>query len=60
AGPKTCLGMKMAQLDLKTVLAILIRNFEYRPVEGFNVEDRATIVSKPVPGVDLFVSKVDY
>ncbi|RIB03602.1 cytochrome P450 [Gigaspora rosea] len=59
-GPRICLGMKMAQLELKTVLSIIIRNFEFRLVEGFTFEKRTFAITKPFPGVDLFVSKVDY
>ncbi|RIB27825.1 cytochrome P450, partial [Gigaspora rosea] len=29
AGPKSCLGLKMAHLELKSILSVLIRNFEF-------------------------------
>ncbi|CAG8710361.1 2859_t:CDS:2, partial [Racocetra persica] len=59
AGPQNCLGMKMAHLELKSILSILIRNFEFRLVEGFTVKMGETVLSKPVSGIDLLVSKVD-
>ncbi|CAG8695500.1 34193_t:CDS:2 [Gigaspora margarita] len=60
AGPTTCLGMKMAQLEFKSILSIIIRNFEFKLVEGFTFESKALVVIRPDPGIDLLVSKVDY
>ncbi|RIB19718.1 cytochrome P450 [Gigaspora rosea] len=60
AGPRFCLGMKMAHLELKVLLSIIIRNFEFRLVEGFTFEKLSFALTKPFPGIDLFVSKVDY
>ncbi|CAG8498768.1 35623_t:CDS:2 [Racocetra persica] len=60
AGPKNCLGMKMAQLEFKSILSVLIRNFEFKLVEGFTFKKLLTGISKPVPGLDLWVSKLDY
>ncbi|RIB19591.1 cytochrome P450 [Gigaspora rosea] len=60
AGPKSCLGMKMAHLELKAILSIIIRNFEFRVVEGFTFKKTLIGLSKPIPGIDLFVSKVNY
>ncbi|CAG8454778.1 16948_t:CDS:2 [Racocetra fulgida] len=60
AGPKNCLGMKMAYLEFKSILSVIIRNFEFRSVEGFTVKKRFNGLAKPLPGVDLWVSKVDY
>ncbi|CAG8554126.1 3316_t:CDS:2 [Cetraspora pellucida] len=60
AGPKNCLGMKMAHLEFKSILAVLIRNFEFKLVEGFTFKKKLTGLSKPIPGLDLWVSKLDY
>ncbi|CAG8460860.1 27722_t:CDS:2 [Racocetra persica] len=60
AGPKNCLGMKMAHLEFKSILSVLIRNFEFKLVEGFTFKKKLTGLSKPVPGIDLWVSKLDY
>ncbi|KAF0497170.1 cytochrome P450 [Gigaspora margarita] len=60
AGPKNCLGLKMAHLELKSILSVIIRNFEFRLVEGFTFKKKLLGFSKPIPGIDLFVSKVDY
>ncbi|KAF0380802.1 cytochrome P450 [Gigaspora margarita] len=60
AGPKNCLGMKMAHFELKSILSVIIRNFEFRLVEGFTFKKKLSGFAKPIPGIDLFVSKVDY
>ncbi|CAG8765479.1 38763_t:CDS:2, partial [Gigaspora margarita] len=60
AGPKSCLGMKMAHLEFKAILSVIIRNFEFKLVEGFNFEMKLVGFSKPNPGIDLLISKVDY
>ncbi|CAG8762661.1 11552_t:CDS:2, partial [Racocetra persica] len=60
AGPRNCLGMKLAHLEVKTILAIIIRNLKFRLVEGFTFETITSGFSKPHPRMDLFVSKVDY
>ncbi|KAF0509342.1 cytochrome P450 [Gigaspora margarita] len=60
AGPKNCLGMKMADLEFKAILSVIIRNFEFKLVEGFNFEMKRFGLSKSTPGIDLLISKVDY
>ncbi|RIB21087.1 cytochrome P450 [Gigaspora rosea] len=60
AGPRNCLGMKMTQLELKSILSVIIRNFEFRLVEGFSFKKKHIGMAKPIPGIDLLVSKVDY
>ncbi|CAG8465911.1 15192_t:CDS:2, partial [Cetraspora pellucida] len=60
AGARNCLGMKMSQLEFKCLIPIIIRNFEFRLVEGFTFKKSTNGLCKPIPGIDLFVSKVDY
>ncbi|RIB21769.1 cytochrome P450 [Gigaspora rosea] len=60
AGQKNCLGMKVADLEFKVILSVIIRNFEFKLVEGFNFELKLFGLSKPTPGIDLLISKVDY
>ncbi|KAF0532603.1 cytochrome P450 [Gigaspora margarita] len=59
AGPKNCIGLKIAQLEFKTVLSILIRNFEFRIIEGFTFKKKSVGFPKPIPGIDLWVSKIE-
>ncbi|CAG8647251.1 22755_t:CDS:2 [Cetraspora pellucida] len=58
AGPRSCLGMKMAYLEFKSILAVIIRNFEFKLVEGFTFKQIFNGVIKPYPGIDLMVSKL--
>ncbi|CAG8775193.1 7157_t:CDS:2 [Cetraspora pellucida] len=60
AGPRSCLGMKMAHLEFKAILAVIIRNFEFKLVEGFTFKRTFIGLMKPSPGIDLMVSKIDY
>ncbi|CAG8806839.1 14215_t:CDS:2 [Gigaspora margarita] len=60
AGQKSCLGMKMAHLEFEAIISVIIRNFEFKLVEGFNFETKLLGLSKPIPGIDLLISKVDY
>ncbi|CAG8542774.1 30911_t:CDS:2, partial [Racocetra persica] len=57
AGPKTCLGMKMALLELRSILSVIIRNFEFKLVEDFTFQSKSFGIAKPIPGIDLLVSK---
>ncbi|RIB26170.1 cytochrome P450 [Gigaspora rosea] len=59
AGARNCIGMKMAQLEFKSILSVIIRNFEFRLVEGFTFK-RGYMTTKAIPGIDLLVSKTDY
>ncbi|CAG8819635.1 37257_t:CDS:2 [Gigaspora margarita] len=59
AGPASCLGLKMTHLELKSILAVIIRNLEFRLVEGYTFKKKFFGLSKPIPGIDLWVSKVD-
>ncbi|CAG8835289.1 8947_t:CDS:2, partial [Gigaspora margarita] len=56
-GPRTCVGIKMATLEVKTILAVIIRNFEFKLVEGFTFGVKSVSVAKPIPGIDLLVSR---
>ncbi|CAG8805144.1 7120_t:CDS:1, partial [Cetraspora pellucida] len=58
-GPRTCVGIKMAILEFKCILAVIIRNLEFKLVEGFTFEVKYLFVAKPLPGIDLLVSRVD-
>ncbi|CAG8497672.1 12148_t:CDS:2 [Cetraspora pellucida] len=59
-GPRSCLGMRMAYSEFKSILAVIIRNFEFKLVEGFTFERKFVGIIKPIPGIDLLVSKVNY
>nr|QEV83794.1 cytochrome P450 [Brachionus rotundiformis] len=58
-GPRYCLGMKFALLELKIALCKLLLNFEFLPAEGFPVEleVRETIVRRPKNGLKILLKK---
>ncbi|RIB16607.1 cytochrome P450 [Gigaspora rosea] len=58
-GQANCLGMKLAHLELKSILSVIIRNFEFKLVEGFTFQKQPFGLTKP-SAIDLCVSKVDY
>ncbi|KAF0556966.1 cytochrome P450 [Gigaspora margarita] len=60
AGVRSCLGMRMAHLEFKCFLLILIRNFEFKLVEGFTFKKLTNGLCKPDPKMDLLISKVEY
>ncbi|RHZ54739.1 hypothetical protein Glove_423g12 [Diversispora epigaea] len=57
-GTRSCIASKMALNEIKVLLAILIRNFEFRD-EGIKIKKRFSIVAKPDPDIKLWVKKVD-
>ena len=58
-GPKSCIGNKLALIEFKILLSILIRNFVFQPVEGFHVRKKYTPLTSPDPYIELIVSKVE-
>ncbi|CAG8681172.1 25450_t:CDS:2, partial [Racocetra persica] len=59
AGNKSCIGSKLAQLEFKTLICILIRNFKFKLVEGFVFKKKPIGLPRPIPGIDLLISKLD-
>ncbi|CAH1763144.1 4024_t:CDS:2 [Entrophospora sp. SA101] len=57
-GPRSCIGYKLATIEFKIILSSLIRKFKFREVEGFQVKKKIGAITRPDPGIDLYVSKV--
>nr|CAG8449385.1 2170_t:CDS:2 [Entrophospora candida] len=57
-GPRSCIGYKLATIEFKIILFSLIKNFKFREVEGLQIKRKIGIVTRPEPGIDLYVSKV--
>ncbi|KAJ3098480.1 hypothetical protein HDU97_003979 [Phlyctochytrium planicorne] len=57
-GPRNCIGMKFATTEFKLILAVLIQNFRFEPVEGLVVRKKLTITWKPFPVLKLRVSRI--
>ncbi|CAB5359866.1 unnamed protein product [Rhizophagus irregularis] len=58
-GPRNCIGSKVALTEFKILLGILIRNFVFKPIEGFHIRKRAFPAPKPDPYLGLAVSIVE-
>lgn len=58
-GPRYCLGMKFALLELKIALCKLLINFELLPSENFptELEIIETIVRRPKNGLEISFKK---
>ncbi|CAG8709696.1 7468_t:CDS:2, partial [Racocetra persica] len=52
-GQRSCIGMKLALMEFKVILAVLIRNFVFNKVEGNNVRKLYGAVTRPVPEIEL-------
>jgi cytochrome P450 len=58
-GPRSCIGSKVALAEFKILLSILIRNFIFKPIEGFHIRKSAFPAPKPDPYLGLAVSIVE-
>ncbi|PKC13450.1 cytochrome P450 [Rhizophagus irregularis] len=58
-GPRSCIGNKLALTKIKILLCMLIRNFVFKPIEGFHIRKRIIPVTKPDPYLGLDVSVVE-
>eukprot|EP01111_Echinosteliopsis_oligospora_P013082 TRINITY_DN459_c0_g1_i1.p1 TRINITY_DN459_c0_g1~~TRINITY_DN459_c0_g1_i1.p1 ORF type:complete len:505 (-),score=102.81 TRINITY_DN459_c0_g1_i1:86-1600(-) len=54
-GPRTCIGKKMALLEMKYLLATLYRNFTFAQVPGHNYEIGVTVTMHEIHGMPLLV-----
>ena len=57
-GPRSCIGHKLATIEIKIMLSLLIRNFKFRKVENFQVKKKYGAITRPEDGIKLYVSKV--
>lgn len=53
AGPRNCIGMKFAMLEMKTTIAKVLKHFEISLEPGFVVSLKPEIVLKPGNGIKL-------
>src|SRR2546423_179748 len=58
-GPRSCIGNKMALIEFKVMLSILVRNFVFQPVEGLHIRKKAFPICKPDPYLELMISRVE-
>ncbi|QGM97126.1 cytochrome P450 [Methylocystis parvus] len=55
-GPRICIGMSFAMLEMTTVLATLVRACVFKTVEGFKPDLQPNISNRPRRGLPLIVS----
>jgi cytochrome P450 len=58
AGPRICIGMNFAMLEMTTVLATLVREFRFRTVPGFRPQVAPSPTLRPRGGLPLFVERL--
>ncbi|OAQ32172.1 cytochrome P450, partial [Linnemannia elongata AG-77] len=54
-GPRSCIGSKLALIEIKVILYYLLIDLEYAPVPGFKVTKSARITMRPSPGMNLII-----
>ena len=54
AGPRMCIGNKFAMMEMKVMLATLLKNFSFSEVPGCTVKAVAMLTTQP-QGLKLFI-----
>jgi cytochrome P450 len=58
-GPRSCIGRKFAETEMRVLLAVLIGSFEFKKVPGQKVEKYSLITMRPKNGMFLNISRVE-
>lgn len=58
AGPRICIGMGFAMLEMVAILATLVREFRFTTVEGHRVELAPDFTTRPKGGLPLNIAKI--
>lgn len=56
AGPRICIGMAFAMLEMQAILATLVRDFRFSPVEGHRLELAPDFTTRARGGLPLRVT----
>ncbi|CAB4478310.1 cytochrome P450 [Rhizophagus irregularis] len=59
AGARSCIGNKLALVEFKVILSILIRNFVFQITEGSHIKKRNFVSSKPYSHFEFTISRVE-
>ncbi|CAI2178244.1 3698_t:CDS:2 [Funneliformis geosporum] len=58
-GLRSCIGSKLALNEIKILLSLLVRNFVFQTVEGFQIKKKVGFLSKVDPHLELIVTNVE-
>ncbi|CAL9239285.1 unnamed protein product, partial [Arabidopsis halleri] len=58
AGPRACLGKKLTFLEMKTVAAEIIRNYDIKVVEGHKTEPVPSVLFRMQHGLKVNITKI--
>jgi cytochrome P450 len=58
AGPRICIGMGFAMLEMTTILATLVRDFRFAPIEGHRLELVTGLTPRPRGGLPLEIDPI--
>ena len=56
-GSRICIGYKFALLEMKTILAVLLRDLKFSCIPDVTYKRKSQITMKPDPSLRLIVSK---
>ncbi|KAL0856720.1 hypothetical protein Bca101_061874 [Brassica carinata] len=57
AGPRTCLGKQLAFMQMKMVAVEIIRNYDFKVVEGHKIEPVPSVILRMKHGLKVAVTK---
>jgi cytochrome P450 len=58
AGPRVCIGMSFAMLEMAAILATLVRDFRFAPVPGHRIELSPAFATRAKGGLPLRVERL--
>lgn len=58
AGPRMCIGMPFAQLEMRLLLATMVQRFKFRIVPGFKMQTDPLITLRPKNGLQVILEPV--
>lgn len=59
SGPRLCLGITFAQLELKMAIARIVQRFSFRIPGGTRIDARVQLTLRPAPGIPMLLDRPD-
>lgn len=56
-GAHKCLGHRLAKVESRLILALLLRNYIFERPEGYKVRKASSIIVTPKPKIQLILKK---